>query len=453
MGPLVSTRTVRGRRSRPNRHPGHKALLFLAALPVLDPVINQINGIHPVSIGPLSILQVLRGAVLMLALGMTVMAPHTLSGPAKVVRRVAIAIGLCLCIFAFHESFAWGALPLGSLVAYSQIVYWLVMWTLAAAWIADARQARMVITGLVAGAVVTAGSVLYGYVIGVTTVYSAQGVSASAGWFTSGKGISGTLLSGALLAAYLGRNGNWWPTLLALVCLGASFLTYARAGMVALAVTLCWLLFWTVKTRSTGTSAWARRLILCAACAVAVVVFAVGTTDLTQRWSDVGNPSQAGSGRLVIWRAALDSFLGGGASEQMLGRGYTGMVELINMAIGLPIHTHNDVLDMLTVGGILGLCVLALLAVGLIAQVRTVPIAAPEFAVAIALLLVLWCQGFFTGQMFMPDIMTFYLLGISAVLAHADAPRPRRRRPSVDAEPEPLRMDGLRRRIAELPRV
>lgn len=453
MGPLFTTRTVRSTRSRSRRR-SDRPVWFLAALPVIDPVINQINGIYPVSAGPLSLLQVVRGALLIGAMAMTIATSHGLMRPARAVRRVALAVGVCLCVFALNEALTAGGIVLGSLVAYSQIVYWLVMWSLAAASVTDARRAGIVMGGLVTGAILTAASVFYGYAVGVSTVYSAQGVAASAGWFSSGKGISGTLLAGALISAYLSRRRRGWVfTLITLLCLGASFVTYARAGMVALAVALCWLLFWTVKTRATSTSDWARRLMLGAACGVAAIVFTIGTTDLLERWSDVGNPDRAGSGRLVLWKAALNSFAEGDTTQQLIGRGYTGMVEAMYGAVGLLLHTHNDLLDMLGVGGLLGIAALVILTAGMIVQIRAVPIAAPGAALAVALLLVLWCHGFFTGQIFMPDIVTFYLLGISCALAHATNDDTALGPAGYNARPEPLRTRTLRRALAALPRT
>ena len=90
---------------------------------------------------------------------------------------------------------------------------------------------------------------------------------------------------------------------------------------------------------------------------------------------------------------------------------------MVYESLGVAVHTHNDVLDMLVIGGVLGLIILGLVFAGIVVQIRAARSASPEFAVAVAILLVLGCQAFFTGQLFLPDIMTFYLLGITAVLA------------------------------------
>jgi O-antigen ligase len=129
------------------------------------------------------------------------------------------------------------------------------------------------------------------------------------------------------------------------------------------------------------------------------------------------------------------------------------MVEAMYVAVGLQLHTHNDLLDMLGVGGVFGIVALGILIGGLMVQIRTVPIAAPEAALAVALLLVLWCQGFFTGQIFMPDIMTFYLLGISCAVA--DARKETAFLPPIghNALSEPQHTRNLRRSLAAFPRT
>ena len=95
---------------------------------------------------------------------------------------------------------------------------------------------------------------------------------------------------------------------------------------------------------------------------------------------------------------------------------------MVYASLGVVVHTHNDLLDMLVIGGVLGLTVLGLIFTGIVAQIRAARPASPEFAVGVAILLVLGCQSFFTGQLFLPDVMSFYLLSITAVLACAREP-------------------------------
>jgi O-antigen ligase len=134
------------------------------------------------------------------------------------------------------------------------------------------------------------------------------------------------------------------------------------------------------------------------------------------RWADLGSSDAAGSGRVMIWKAAIDNILNGTPSDQVFGHGFDGMLDLIYTSIGVRLHTHNDVFDMLLVGGLFGLLILALVFSGLVTQLQAHP-KSPEFAVAVGILIVLCCQGFFTGQMFLPDVMAYYLLSITTVLS------------------------------------
>ncbi len=395
---------------------GRGRILLLAAIPVIDPIVNQFYTIYQVSIGPLSLLQVVRGALLLLVLAMAATSARGAGKIGRAIGGIVLSVALCLAVIAAHEALATGELVLPSLIAYSQIAYWLLMWRLGAAWITDSAKAATVAKGLVVGALITAGSVYYGYVIGVPTAYRMEGVSASSGWFISAKGIAGSLIAGGLVAAYLGhRRRSGWMNLVALSCLGASFLTYARAGMVALLVALTWLCVWSLGARLKA-SRWARRLLIAAACGAAVLVYAVGTEDLLTRWSDLGSSDWAGSGRVMIWKAAVDNILDGNASAQVFGHGFDGMLDLIYNAIGVRLHTHNDVFDMLLVGGLFGVLILGLVFSGIVTQLQARP-KSPEFAVAMGIFVVLCCQGFFTGQMFLPDVMAYYLLAITTVLA------------------------------------
>jgi O-antigen ligase len=103
------------------------------------------------------------------------------------------------------------------------------------------------------------------------------------------------------------------------------------------------------------------------------------------------------------------------------------MLDMVYASLGVVVHTHNDLLDMLVIGGVLGLIVLGLIFSGIVVQIRSAKPASPEFAVAVAILVVLGCQAFFTGQLFLPDVMSFYLLAITAVLACAREPGADRR--------------------------
>jgi O-antigen ligase len=405
---------------------GRNGVFLLAMLAIMDPILNQVSTAYGLVVGPLSLLQAMRGAALIAALGMAVTLPRNRGHVRRVVCHITILIGAGVAVIAINDVILNG-LEVSNIIAYVQIAYWLTIWYVGVATITDARSAMTVATGLVTGAMITAASVYYGYISGsaLNAIYSGVGVEASSGWFVSGKGIAGSLVAGALLAAYLGyRRHPWVSIVFALFCLGASFLTYARSGLMAMCAALIWLSMWSAATGFSARSSWALRLVLASLCGAVIVVALVGTADLAIRWADLDDPQKAGSGRLLLWTAAAGSFLNGSAAHQLFGRGFQGMLDMVYASLGVIMHTHNDLLDMLVIGGVLGLIVLGLIFAGIVVQIRSAPAASPEFAVAVAILLVLGCQAFFTGQLFLPDVMSFYLLAITAVLAYAREAEP-----------------------------
>ncbi|MEO8128926.1 MAG: O-antigen ligase family protein [Bryobacteraceae bacterium] len=403
------------------RRRGRKSCLLLAALVIADPILNQISTAYGFTVGSLSLLQLARGVVLITTLCMAVMLPPSRTRVRRLVLRITLAIGAGVTLIALNDVLSYG-FEISNIIAYVQIAYWLTIWYLAVGVITDPQRAMIVANGLVIGALITAASVFYGYLSGaaIESIYEAKGVEASAGWFVSAKGIAGSLVAGALLAAYQGyRRRPAVSVLLALFCMGASFLTYARSGLVALCVALTWLLIWSMGSRFNQRSSWAWRLLLTSFCGAIIIAASIGTADLAARWADLSDPEKAGSGRLLLWAAGARGLVNGSLSEQLFGRGFQGMLDMVYASLGVAIHTHNDLLDMLVIGGVLGLIVLGLIFAGLVIQVRAAKPASPEFAVGVAILLVLGSQAFLTGQMFLPDVMTFYLLAITAVLAGA----------------------------------
>jgi len=408
---------------------GRNGIFLLAVLAIIDPILNQISTAYGIVIGSLSLLQAARGAVLIAAVWVVATLPPNREPVRRVVCRITILIGVGVTVIAINDVILSG-LEVSNIIAYVQIAYWLTIWYVGVSTITDARSAVTVASGLVIGALIAAASVYYGYITGtaLSAIYSGAGVEASSGWFVSGKGIAGSLVAGALLAAYQGcRRHPWVSVLLALFCMGASFLTYARSGLIAMGAALIWLSIWSLGTRFSTRSSWAVRLVLASLCGAVVVIAIVGTADLATRWADLDDPEKAGSGRLLLWTAAARSFLNGTTADQLFGRGFQGMLDMVYASLGVAMHTHNDLLDMLVIGGVLGLIVLSLIFAGIIIQIRSVRSASPEFAVSVAILLVLGCQAFFTGQLFLPDVMTFYLLAITAVLACAREPDSDRR--------------------------
>jgi len=414
---LVKSQVLTGRERALLR----RRILLLTVLPVLDATTNQINTAYHITIGSFSMLQVFRGTLLGMLLCMVGLTPRPGRHCQSAIGGVVLWLLLCLSLVATNQAVNGHGIVLLDLITYVQIGYWITVWYATHIWIRDVPSARMVLHGLMGGGLVTAASVYYGYIVGVSNpIYALEGVRASSGFFVSGKGIAGTLVVGGVTAGYLGIGRRTWSySCAAVICFGACFLTYARAGLVALWLSLLWLVIWSTMIRSGRKSSWVGRVMTVTTVSAAILVATVGTADLNRRWSDVNNPNRAGSGRLHIWAAAAESFGEADLSEQLAGRGFQGMLEFIGSRIGNRIHTHNDMLDMLVTGGVIGVVFLLLVFAALLAQILRTPVRSPEFAVAFSILLALSSQAIFTGQLFMPDVMSYYVVGITALTVNS----------------------------------
>ena len=332
---------------------------------------------------------------------------------------------IVLATISVAEYFRNRTLPLISINAYLQILYWLTFWVLIDLSATDRLNALYIVRRWLVAMFVLGGSVYYGYFTGSLQSYSDLGITASAGLAGYGKGLAGQMLVACVTILFFARRRHEvLAAIAAVVCVGSAFLTYVRSGAVAAAAAVAWLLIWTVFLRRGKIQGlWiARFLIVLAAAGVAFFAL-VGPGDLAKRWHDVSDSEKGGSGRAAFWRIAVDEYTGETLEKELAGIGYEGMLSLMERRYGIRIATHNDLLDALTVGGALGCLYGCLLAGLLVARWRSCPPHSAAFAVVGAILIVWLCQGLLTGQIFAPDTMVSYVLGITCVLAVSEGRR------------------------------
>ncbi len=396
-----------------------RATVCLALLPVLDCVVNQLNTILAPRTESVSMLQVLRGSLVTI---MTCVVLRSFYAIGLHDRAALVAGMLFIYSFAFYlckEVLNTGSLELENVTHYVQIVYWLEVWLLATMAFDTPRRRHFALVCIVAGALMSSASIFYGYLTGTRLTYEYQQIAASTGLFNSGKGVAGVLVVSGIASAYLLRErANSIGVVIACLMFTAAFLTYARAGLVALCAELLTIGVWSlIRCPSAATTRWARRLL--AGCVLLGVIgyLIIGTADLTARWADMMDPDQAGSGRITFWKVALDSFWDAGLSEQLLGRGYVGMYAVMQSGYGMRIHTHNDLLDMLLVGGVMGVVCLVIFWATLIARLRLLHVASAEYGAGLAILAGLFAQSLLTGQIFDPSTMAVYVIAFVCVTA------------------------------------
>lgn len=394
----------------------------LSALPLFNCIANQLNNtLHP-NIGPLSLLQAINGPLLLLFVIALVWAYLKKASSLWSLPLPIPGVFLLIGIACTEELVRTGTLSMASLAPYGQLLYWVCLWGVVAVLCRQPRQANILLRGLAIGAISTAFSVFLGFVLGVKQYYGADAVLSSAGWFDTAKMITGILITGGIVLIYLGRNRHTvLCALLASFCFSACILTYARAGWVAVGGVLAWLIIWAALFASNRLKRrWLVPFFTLCLVAGAAIPAVVGVEQLMSRWTDVGQGEQAGSGRATFWKIAYDQYLDAPAAQQAFGRGYSSMADMLFREYGMDIrHTHNDLLDMLTVAGLCGAAWLLLLLATLTRQVIRSSIGSIEGAASLAILITYALHGQLTGQLWGTDVMAYYTIALACLYTNA----------------------------------
>ena len=397
-------------------------LLGFAAIPSIDCVVDQLNNAFQISIGPLSLLQIERGYLLLVLLAGTIWVLIKDRTGFGRIPLPAMAGFLLLAMVMTKEFITRGSLPLPSFTAYTQMVYWLLFWITVSVVCKEPRQAEIILWGLGIGATLTALSVMAGLVFGGLNFYEDDAVRSSAGWFDTSKYITGVLVCGSVTLLYLGRRRKGWLLpLLAALCSLACMVTYARAGTVALGAVLVWFVFWYVFIGQRIQRRWLTRFLFLMLAAVMIAPFFIRTDTLFARWSDLDDPDKAGSGRASFWKYAADAYVDGTPAQQALGYGFQSMSDMLFLTTGSDIkHCHNDLLDLALVGGIPGVAWLLLFIGGFGWRIYRSSLSSIEGAASMAILLAYVLHGQFTGQLWSPDAMSYNTLSLAclSVLKH-----------------------------------
>lgn len=395
----------------------NKALITIAAIPSIDCICDQLNNALRLHLGPLSILQALRSALIVLFAFIIVRRIRRSPSQIKIFPLPALAAALVLSIAASKELIVTGTLSAESIGAYGQMLYWVMLWATTSLLCSEPRGPEVILRGLALGSLLTAISVFVGLLVGAGNYYTMDSVLSSAGWFDTGKMITGILVVGGIVTLYLGRSSqNWIAPIVTALCASACILTYARAGQAALLVSTIWLAFWRFflgrNNEGRSLNRWFALLLI----GCVLLPFAVNLKSIFARWGDVGSSDSAGSGRATFWRVAVHAYESEDSSQQILGIGYKSMSEMLFRDYGEDIkHTHNDFLDLLLVGGWAGVILFLtfVTSFGYMA-LRSGPHTA-EGAAAIAIFIAYLCHSQLTGQIWGTDSMTYYTLGLTCL--------------------------------------
>ena len=413
---------------RPPTRPGRFTDLYLAAIPIVDVVLNEAGNVSGVRLLGLSVFQVVRGPLLLLSLAL--LAPALSRATRREFRAVSVVFlyPLALASSAVFEAASRWAVQPETVIAVLQSFYWVTVLALVLLRAERAETSRTLENGILLGGTLAAASVLAAFVVGggEENLYRMSGVDASWGWFLTMKGLTGQLLVASVVAYMVGRERRArWAYAVSGGCAVASFLTYSRTGLVALALGSVWLL---VTRRRRRIFILARDLAVVGLTAYVVLsiprVQSVLSDNLATRWRDVLDEGmraegRSGSGRATLLPDSFGAFVSGDAGEIWMGRGFAGMLDAVEKAGYIRIHTHNDPLDVLLVGGIVGFVALALLLVTTWRRLMPPYSNRSHWRYSFALVLVWAAHAIFTGQLWLPDAMCWYVLGLGTVSAGA----------------------------------
>jgi len=395
---------------------GLRLVHFFALIPLFDVVLGQIHGLLAPRIGPLSLAQVYHGAMLLVIIA--ILLGRLRSFP----RKYQFVLVSCLCfagvVILSHICY-WleEGVSLENLVAIGQIMYWLALWSAVFVICRSEHDCRIVLTGIVLAGIYASFSVLYFCITegGESTGY-ADVTSSFGGWVTA-KGLTGPLVTSALAALWLWREKfRTIGTLAFSLCLFGLIFTYQRAGQVAIVAASLWLLLWYILfARKSGNSTWAIKPAVWVTLAAILIVAVVGTAGFAKRWEDIHDPEKAGSGRVTYWSVASNAFTKLDMAYQLTGVGYTGMRDTMEKRHGRRLHTHSDWFDILLTLGVFGVVGWIILNLAIVRTILFCASHSAEFAIGMAIFLVMLLESFFTGQMFAPHTMTFYLVTITCI--------------------------------------
>jgi O-antigen ligase len=393
--------------------------IALAAIPSVDCILNQVYNAYHINFGPLSLLQIVRVFVM---LAFAALIAWSLAKDRTGFGRIpipAVAAGLLLAMAVTKELIVSNALSMASVGAYGQMAYWLMFWITVSVLCKNVRQAEIILWGLGVGATLTALSVIAGLMFGAINYYEDDAVRSSAGWFDTAKYVTGVLVCGGVVLLYLGRkNAGWLSPLLACLCFVACIITYARAGTVAMCAVFLWLAAWSLFIGNSQKRLWLNRFLILIFSMLMIAPLVVHPDTLFARWSDLQDSDKAGSGRATFWKVAADGYAHASPVQQTVGMGYSSMSEMLFIGYGDDIkHTHNDMLDMLLVGGVVGAAWLLLFISTLAWRVTRMSLATVEGCAGAGILLAYLFHSQLTGQLWGTDCMTYYSLSLTCLFA------------------------------------
>lgn len=397
--------------------------IFLFA--VLNPAAAQL-GWHffPAGIGGFSLMQWLQGGVFLFIL------PHLFFRARQPNAESRLMLGL-LALYsagfaAIYLRAAWtGAVP-GEYLAmervwYARIIFVMVLWYYVAACIDCRERAAALLRCMVWGSLLVSLFIFYfRFAVPGGTVrdYALAGVAATFGAEgASGKGTTGFLVISVFISLYLWLTGRMRPGLFfCFVLLGAVALTFERASQAAFAAAAASLGGWYVLLARGKEYGRLKKFIFLLCFLGGGALYYFGADILLARWRYDISMGTIGSGRDALYAGALDWFARDSSpADILLGTGYGRVLFIMYGKTGLFVHTHSDLLDMLLLGGALGLLMYGALFRAAFRIIRGVDRKSIGFAVMVAAVICFGGMGLVTGLMSAVAAMFVFMSTLLAI--------------------------------------
>ncbi|MHC4123598.1 MAG: O-antigen ligase family protein [Planctomycetota bacterium] len=412
--------------------PSTSTVYILGLLPILDMIVGQVHGLLDPHIGTLSIGQVYHGVILLFML--VILSSRLRSFPrnyqfvliSSVFFAVVIILPLVCSLFENGNS-------LENFVSTGQIIYWLVFWLTFFVVCRKPLDCHIVLTGIILAGVYASLSVLYFYITESAKSSGYTEIKSSFGGWNTAKTLTGPIITSAFAALWMCRKKFKKIGIMAFfICTIGLMLTYQRAGQVAIVAAALWLLLWYIMFgRRTGDSVWTVKPIVLISLIAVLAFTMVGISDFTKRWEDTVNFDfeEAGSTRLTLWTIAANAYKDLDLIYQLSGIGFESTLDKVasGLASGARRHTHSDWFDIPLMFGVFGIIGWVILNLAILRIIFSCGLYSAEFAVGMAIFLILIIESFFTGQMLAPHAMSFYLITISCIVLSAQRSRISRR--------------------------
>jgi O-antigen ligase len=288
--------------------------------------------------------------------------------------KVAVPMFVLLLLLAV-TTIASGVEIQSGLVSLAKLAFWMFLLLIVADMVAQQEiELRVVYRCVIISVLIFAASLLISQLFfGARHVH--YGVGEFSGVF-GGHNLALCLCMGliVLLASAITQQSRLLMLLLFLLCsltVVSILRTYVRTAYAASATVFLTfsLMFWIYEK---GEHSKRQKAVLCLALVITIGIVALyvstHATSITQRFSDFSNPARAGSGRLLIYKAAIASYQEYSIFGKLFGQG---LGAAISYYPGTRISTHNDYISILLSGGLMGIVLYFFVFIELWRQVKS----------------------------------------------------------------------------------